>query len=241
MEANSALEARIHSILAHIRLPGWFSRQLLALALALALSQGTTVQAAAVTEPTQAALEAAMAGGGTVLFGVSGTVTLTNTITVARDTVLDANGNTVVISGGNAVRLFQVDTNVHFEIRGLTLADGHSVGQTTNADSCGGGILNLGGDLTLTSCTISNCYVEGYPYGGSASGGGIGNVGGQFHLTNCAISGNVARVIKSPFGVEDARGGGIYSSNGLAELQSVRLCGNWAVGGDPFGFYPHGG
>src|SRR6516164_4142313 len=77
---------------------------------------------------TQAELEAALAGGGTVLFGASGTVTLTNTIAVALNSTLDANSNAVVISGGNAVRLFQVASNVNFSIKGLTLADGRVIG-----------------------------------------------------------------------------------------------------------------
>src|SRR3974390_1918780 len=86
---------------------------------------------------TQADLEAALAGGGTVLFGTNGTLTLTNTITVALDTTLDANGNAVIISGGNSIRLFQVASNVTFAMKGLTLSDGQVVAATGDAFGAG--------------------------------------------------------------------------------------------------------
>jgi len=94
---------------------------------------------------TQADLERALAGGGTVLFGTGGTLTLTNTITIASDTILDANGNIVTISGGNAVRLFQVTTNVSFWVKGLTLADGRVIGTNSpNGDPAPPGEMLLG-------------------------------------------------------------------------------------------------
>src|SRR5262249_421861 len=57
-----------------------------------ALASGT------VTNLTQAALQKALVGGGTVLFGTNGTLTLTNTITIVTNTTLDANGHAVIIS-----------------------------------------------------------------------------------------------------------------------------------------------
>ena len=77
---------------------------------------------------TDSALRAALTGGGTVLFGASGTVTLTNTLFITSNTVLDGNGYSVNISGGNSVRLFYVATNVTFQIKDLTLANGQIVG-----------------------------------------------------------------------------------------------------------------
>src|SRR5260370_24251243 len=55
-----------------------------------------------VTECDQAHLESALAGGGTVTFACDGTITLSNTITIAADTVLDATGRAVTISGNGA-------------------------------------------------------------------------------------------------------------------------------------------
>ena len=83
-----------------------------------------------VSKLTQGDLEAALAGGGTVLFGTNGTLTLTNTMLIAKSTSLDGNGNKVILSGGNSIRLFQVASNFTFAINGLTLADGRVVGQT---------------------------------------------------------------------------------------------------------------
>src|SRR5215213_8130358 len=53
-----------------------------------------------VSVPTDAALRAAVAVGGNIRLCFSGTVTLTNAITVAKDVSLDAHGVSVVISGG---------------------------------------------------------------------------------------------------------------------------------------------
>ena len=53
-----------------------------------------------VTDCTEAALRTAMIGGGLVTFTCDGTITLTNTLTVSEDTVLDATGRQVTISGG---------------------------------------------------------------------------------------------------------------------------------------------
>src|SRR5512142_2721761 len=75
---------------------------------------GGLAQAQVVTDCTEAALRAAMAGGGTVTFACDGTITLGSTITNAVDTVLDGSGHQVTISGSNACRVFYVNTNVSF-------------------------------------------------------------------------------------------------------------------------------
>src|SRR6266404_905219 len=118
---------------------------------------------------TQADLEAALAGGGTVQFACSGTITLTNTLVIAQDTMLDANGSTVTISGGSAVRLFQVGSNVSFRVTRLTLVNGSFVrangdngaAPTSGQDGFGSGILNEGGAVTLVGCSLFGHYVEG--------------------------------------------------------------------------------
>lgn len=70
-----------------------------------------------VSKLTQAELETALAGGGTVTFTTSGTLILTNTIGIAADTVVDASGQSVTLSGDGAVRLVLVKTNVHFQAK----------------------------------------------------------------------------------------------------------------------------
>ena len=70
----------------------------------------------------QGHLEAALAGGGTVTFACGGVIVLTTTINVTADTFLDGRGQSVVLSGNDSVRLFNVASNVRFTLIDLTLA-----------------------------------------------------------------------------------------------------------------------
>ncbi len=120
---------------------------------------------AVVTECTEAALRAAMAGGGTVTFACDGTITLANTLTNAADLTLDATGHQVTISGSNAVRVFYVPPNVTLAIINLTIANG--------SGNEGGGILNVG-VLALSRSTFASNACRG----GDGGGGGTGNANG---------------------------------------------------------------
>ncbi len=60
-----------------------------------------------VTVCDEAHLLAALAGGGTVTFACSGTITLTAEIVISADTTIDGTGQDVTISGNNAVRVFR--------------------------------------------------------------------------------------------------------------------------------------
>ncbi len=234
-------------------------------ALAVLAGAGPAWAGGTVTNLTQAALQTALAGGGTVLFGVSGTLTLTNTLTIAQDTVLDANGLAVTISGGGAGRLFQVATNATFAVNGLTLADGRFVGANgadgdppaPGQDGSGAGILNLGGTVNLTGCTLTNHFVQGGNAGRDAAnpsnntglgGNGLGaalcNLGGSVNLTNCTLTANAAQggqgsaapsyALGYPVGnAGGAWGGAIYSAVGTLNLQKVTLRLNGATGGSP--------
>jgi len=107
-------------------------------------------------------LMTAVAGGGTVTFSCSGTITLTAEITIAADTTIDGSGQTVTISGNHAVRVFTVNSGVTLNLNRLTVANGSA------ATGGGGGIYNSG-TLTVSNSTFS---------GNSAySGGGIENGG----------------------------------------------------------------
>jgi hypothetical protein len=138
-----------------------------------------------VSNLTQADLEAALAGGGAVLFGTNGTLTLTTTILIANGTTLDGNGNKVIVSGGNSIRLFQVASNVTFAINGLTLADGRVVAAT--GDAFGAGICNQGGQVVLTDCALTNNSVQGAD-DSNGFGAAICTIGGSLNVTNCSIT-----------------------------------------------------
>jgi hypothetical protein len=96
----------------------------------------------------EAHLLAALAGGGTVTFACSGVITLSNTVTIAANTTIDGSGQTVIISGNNAVRVFMVNTGVALTLNELTVADG-------NAGDGDGGAINSRGPLTVTHSTFS--------------------------------------------------------------------------------------
>ncbi len=212
-----------------------------------------------VTTPTQDALQNALNGGGTVVFACNGPVPLTNTITIAEDTLIDASGFDVTISGGNAVRLFQVNANVRFECRGLTFADGRFIGAdgadgtppAPGQDGSGAAILNLGGVVVLRDCTLTNNYVAGgnsgqdssRQYSGSGGGGygaAIFILGGSLNLTNCLILNNAAvggqGSVLAKGAAGNAFGGGIYATDGRLVLESVTMMFNSTTGGAPVNF-----
>lgn len=141
-----------------------------------------------VTNCTEAALRAAMVGGGTVTFACDGTVALTNTITVATNTVLDATDRRVTISGRGSVRAFSVITNVMFTVVNLTIADG-------SGGWAGGGIYNAG-VLDVQHCVFTNNSARGYDGGygiavpgGDGCGGAIYNAG-TLSARECAFGAN---------------------------------------------------
>ena len=102
---------------------------------------------------TDAALNAALAGGGLVTFDCGpAPVTIdistgTGTKTIAADTTIDG-GGLITISGGNSVGVFCVNAGVKFTVQNLTIANGNGTGG-------GGGIDNDGGTLTVTNSTFS--------------------------------------------------------------------------------------
>ncbi|HMP84675.1 MAG TPA: hypothetical protein PKA41_18430, partial [Verrucomicrobiota bacterium] len=64
-----------------------------------------------VTNNTFAEFQAAMTGGGTVVFAASGTVTFTQPVVVSNATILLPGTNSVVLSANGSGRLFEVLTN----------------------------------------------------------------------------------------------------------------------------------
>src|SRR5690348_11826998 len=65
-----------------------------------------------VNSADEASLRTALAGGGTVTFSASGTINLASQLIITNDTVVDGNGQSVTISGSNAVRVFYVNPGV---------------------------------------------------------------------------------------------------------------------------------
>jgi hypothetical protein len=224
----------------------------------VASSSITALAGGVVSTCDEASLRAALAGGGTVTFACDGTITLANTLAITNGTVIDASGHGITISGGNAVRLLTVDPGVNLSLIQLTLANGRHKGAdgvlgppiTDGQPGMGGAILNNGGTVALTGCTVvSNVAVGGAGYlnciwptnsaGGVALGGAICNLTGSLAVTNCSfmanesIGGTGGR--NSNYGAigGDACGGAIYSPGGSVTVQSSTFISQAVRGGLP--------
>src|SRR5262245_57736100 len=88
-----------------------------------------------VNDNSDASLRAAMVGAGTVTLSFDGVITLTNSIDVTADTIVDGSGHNITISGGNAVRLFNVNSGVQAAFLVLTLANGGPAGSPGGTNS----------------------------------------------------------------------------------------------------------
>lgn len=86
----------------------------------------------------------------------------------------------------------------------LNLA-GCEISHNTNQVGNGGGILNEGGTITLTDCSVTNNEVAGI-------GGGIYTVSGNITLSGTRVSGNTA-------GPDNLAGGGIYNVEATVTLR----------------------
>jgi hypothetical protein len=116
--------------------------------LTLALSATPAHAGGLVTVCDEAHLLAALAGGGTVTFACSGTITLTATVVISADTTIDGSGQVVTISGNDAVRVFTVNPDAALKMNQLTIADGNDNG------GGGGGIYNNRGHLVVANSII---------------------------------------------------------------------------------------
>ena len=195
--------------------------------------------------------------GGTVTFRCSGTITVSNTIVISTNVVLDGTGQNNSISGGNGVRIFTVNPGISFAVRNLTLTGGANIGAggtngTAGGSASGGVIFNNGGTVTLVNCQVTGNSASGGiggdgvvevggegghgGNGGSASGGAIFNTGGALLLTNCVFSGNSASGGNGgngmdAFGIGNGTRGGNGGNGGVARGGSIFNTGNGSVVG----------
>jgi len=182
---------------------------------------------------TEAALRAALSGGGRVVFACDGAISLGQTIMIATNTALDGNGHSVTVSGGNAVGVFDVLSGVTFSLANLTIANGRS--------SAGGGLRNEGGSVSATNCIFCGNAAYGTDgaigaSGTDGSGGAIHNTG-SFNASQCAFVGNTAQGGQGDGGGRPAGGsggagnGGAVCSSGAMVLERSLLASNSVAGG----------
>jgi predicted outer membrane repeat protein len=182
---------------------------------------------------TQAAVNGCAAGTGsdTLDFSVSGTIILGSTLPTIENVspaslTIDGSGQTITVSGNNAVQVMTVNSGATLNLQNLTIANGLD---TSGAS----GILNQG-KLTVTNSTFSGNT-------GFGTGGGIDNDGALI-VTNSTFSGNIAvdgggisndfgatlTVTNSTFsgntGFDD--GGGILNNGGTLTVTNTTFSGN---------------
>ena len=180
-----------------------------------------------VSTASEAALDAALSGGGLVTLVFDGDITITNTKAITADTTLDATGYRVTIGGGNMVRIFTVSNGVSLTLSNLTMANGLT-------SSNGGAIYNLG-SLTAYGCVFTNNRAVGsngiagadgndFPEtngsdghsgtsGTSVSGGAIYN-SGSLALTGCTFTKNSAMAGSGGNGGRGGNGGWLGGNGG---------------------------
>ena len=127
--------------------------------------------------PTYEALTNAAATGGDFRFSGPGMIVVPTPVSFGSATTLDANGYAVVLSGGGGSSILQLQTNTTLRLIGLSLIDGLARGSEQAGavkPGQGGAIVNLGGDLTLHNCVLSNNVASGAT---NRMGGAVGGIG----------------------------------------------------------------
>lgn len=171
---------------------------------------------------TDAALDAALAGGGLVTFdcGPDGaTIDVspdsggTGTKAISRDTTIDGAGR-ITISGGHRVLVFSVMRGVMLAVQNLTIADGNGQG------GHGGGIATSGGTLIVSHTTFA---------GNSTGRGGFG--GAIAVETDIPLHGAVSHAALT---VTDSTFAGNSAPEGLGGGISSRSSASLVVSGSTF-------
>ena len=142
---------------------------------------------------------------------------------ISKSLSIDGELHDIVISGGNASRVFNINPNVgavnttHVTFNNLTIANGNV--QTDDCgssavDKCGGGIMiqNEHAEVTLKNSTVTNNSAE--------FGSGIYVDAGTLTIERSTISGNTAA----------HSGGGLYNWKGTLTLDNSTLSSNSASG-----------
>jgi hypothetical protein len=176
---------------------------------------------------TEAAFRQALLGGGSITFTGDCSITLSQQIPIFQSTTVDALGHNVVISGGSAVSLFDVTTNL--TLRGVTLVNGQSrssgaalhihPGALVVANGCffgGNSVIATNGLSGTTGTTNSagtgSAGTDGMN-GPSAFGGCIYNLG-DLALISCIFTNNSVVAGAGGSGGSGGNGGGAFEVGG---------------------------
>lgn len=190
------------------------------------------------TSASFSSLQTALESPGTITLSFDDTIVASNILEIAFDTVLDASGHTITLSGNGSAPVFYVDPGVNFKIINLTISGGISTGAIGSAGPAGssggstggnggvgqdgqdglGGALYNDGNTTLVDCILVGNQAKG---GDGGAGGAAGN--GSFQPGNGGNGGNGGQGF----------GAAIYNSSlGFLVLTNCTLAGNTATGGN---------
>jgi hypothetical protein len=167
------------------------------------------------------------ASGDTIVFSVTGTITLDCTdpgdgpLVISQNVTISGPGAAnLAISGGlpsaNACQVFVVNPAVTATISRVTIENG--ICSSATCLRSGGGIQNRG-TLTVSNSTLSGN--SGGVYNGNG-GGGIFNDGGTLMVSNSTLSGNSGGVYNGN------GGGGIFNDGGTLMVSNSTLSANSA-------------
>ena len=189
----------------------------------------------------QAIANANAGGGGDITFSnVTGVITLATNLPLitASVNILGPGTNNLTISGNNACGIFQVASRTTNTFSNFTIANSYQASQWINVGRAGyqtvdfpGSAISNAGAMTVLSCVISNCIVDGT----STSD----HVGGAVYSTGPLLMQNCLLVhCGSSIGDSGTTGGAIYSSGGLtlnnctlANCSASRCTGEFYAGG----------
>ena len=204
---------------------------LMVLLLTLALPASPAHAGGVVSVCDEAHLRTALSGGGAVTFSCSGYITLASSITIAANTTIDGSGQNVTISGGDAARVFTVNSGVTLSLVGLTIREGSDTsslgggavlanGGNVSINNClfadtsaifGGCVMVYNGALTVTNSTFSGCS--------GSIGGAITGFDATMTVRHSTFSMNDA--VRSA--VADGSGGAIYAEGGTLAVSNSTI------------------
>jgi CSLREA domain-containing protein len=145
------------------------------------------------------------------LTGVAGTITLGGAeLAISSNlTITGPGADQLTINGNSASRVFNIAGNAVVVISDVTIANGHSTGESAH----GGGILNLGA-LTINRCTFASNRT-------SQLGGGIASFNGTTAVNSSTFYDNAANF----------NGGGVFNGDGTLVVNNSTFSGNRASEG----------
>jgi len=178
-------------------------------------------------------------GADTIVFSISGTITLGSTLPAIANTspdslTIDGSGHAITVDGASSFRIFNVNFSATLNLQNLTLAHGSAIGTggSVSGSSVTGGAIDSFGTLSVTNCTFSDNLAlggTGNMFGGFAQGGAIWG-GFPLTVTNSTFSGNQAIGGGGADTGGSGQGGAIY--DGFPQtITNSTFSGNQATGG----------